>query len=268
MNSIQIFACDHRKNVQWDLPYIRLGSKNSDAIFNIKYDNEILKFDPYLSEGAQILYVANHLSELGNPKYVGFVHYRRFFSFVINQWILNISNTQFNSQMCASPFQIALYLEQNKSDGISIMPFNIVNPIQHKFVGLIDQLKYLMTNEFNCPNQIIDDAFDIFLANCGELSTTIKQTFDIEAQYVCNIFVLESSLFKQYATIIHNTIKKLIANISNDQLNKMHPRFMGYILERFTSCYLYAIQKIGKKISHVPLLTIDAHIHQKWENNA
>lgn len=40
MDSIQIFACDHRKNIQWNLPYVRFGGSESDcAIKNDK--NEI-----------------------------------------------------------------------------------------------------------------------------------------------------------------------------------------------------------------------------------
>jgi hypothetical protein len=40
---------------------------------------------------------------------------------------------------------------------------------------------------------------------------------------------------------------------------------MGLILERFTSLYLTAIQLLGKQIKTVPLMTIDAHIHKKWD---
>jgi hypothetical protein len=47
-----------------------------------------------------------------------------------------------------------------------------------------------------------------------------------------------------------------------------HPRFMGYILERFTSMFLHAYQDMGYKIGIMPLVTIDAHIHEKWSSNA
>jgi hypothetical protein len=42
---------------------------------------------------------------------------------------------------------------------------------------------------------------------------------------------------------------------------------MGLILERFTSLYLTAIQKNNKQLQTVPLMTIDAHVHKKWDQN-
>ena len=71
-DNIQIFACDHRKNVQWDLPYIRLGNSQSDAVVSIKDDAEIMPYHRLLSEGAQIWWVYKHYKELGNPDFVGF----------------------------------------------------------------------------------------------------------------------------------------------------------------------------------------------------
>lgn len=267
LESIQIFACDHRKDVKWDLPYIRIGSSQSDSLLCTKNDKDSLKFDPLLSEGSQMIYVAKHINDFGNPDLIGFQHYRRFFSFYLKNPIVNISKISFEKEMCATQLQILQFINNNNLDGIAPIPFDIVDENEHKFVNIIDQLKYLMNPAFGCSNEIIEKAFNIFLLNSGSLKNDIENTFTIKQQFVCNIFVLKKELFLQYYNIFFPTFVQLLNEIPKNNIKSMFPRFMGYILERFTSCYLHMLINTHKKIAICPLLTVDAHIHEKWYAN-
>ena len=265
--SIQIFACDHRKNVQWDLPYIRLGNYQSDAAINIKDDAEIAPYQLLLSEGAQMWWASKHYEELGNPDYIGFCHYRRFFSFVSKIPILNISVNSYSSNLCAKPAQLLDVIEANKLDGITFIPLQVTNPNEYKFVDIKDQLKFLSnTGKIGISDEVVDKSFDALFQRCTDfkLDNALHKSMLNNLTYVCNIFILRKDLFMTFSNIVFPVFKELSKCMTEEQLRMTHPRFMGYILERFTSIFLHAYQEMGFKIGIMPLVTIDAHIHEKW----
>ena len=267
MSSIQIFACDHRKDVQWDLPYIRLGNYQSDAAINIKDDKEIAPYQLLLSEGAQMWWVYKHYMELGNPEYVGFCHYRRFFSFAIKQLIQDIHQSDFNAKYCASQIQIIQTLLQNSLCGASIVPFQTTSNVEYQFTDIISQLKFLsQKDKLQIPNNIIDDAFKMFFENANDdIRPYLKEAIKNNKTYVCNIFILHKDECLDYSKNAFSVFKHLMNNLSLEQLNNIHPRFMGYILERFTSLYLTALNLMNKRIGIFPVLTVDASVHMKWD---
>lgn len=269
MNSIQIFACDHRKDTQWDLPYIRLGNYQSDAAINIKDDAEIAPYQLLLSEGAQIWWVYKHYKDLGNPDFVGFCHYRRFFSFAINRPILNIPHDEYKKEYCANSLDVLAAMQKMNVDGASIMPFQVTTDEEYSFVDIADQLKFLSKKDRLCiPDSVIDQAFQLLLQNAQAKTTLmLKQVMKSKKTYVCNIFVLRKEMFFEYAKTVFPVFKELYKSIPQHSLSNIHPRFMGYILERFTSLYLTAYNLLGKKIAVIPVLTIDANVHKKWDPN-
>lgn len=83
--SIEVFACDHRYlgNKPWLFDMTRLGTgfandcklKDTDGETICTFANNKL-----MSEYTAIWWVWKHYKELGDPDYVGFCHYRRFFT--------------------------------------------------------------------------------------------------------------------------------------------------------------------------------------------
>lgn len=80
--SIQIFASDHRKNINWEFPFIRV-TDNYDSAVNIVNDKFLFDTRDYLSEISRMMYAYKHLADFGNPDFVGFCHYRRFFANIV-----------------------------------------------------------------------------------------------------------------------------------------------------------------------------------------
>jgi len=68
-------------------------------------------------------WVYKHLSDFGNPDYVGFCHYRRFFTCLnFPMGLLDIPKHEFNSSFCLSPIDQLSILETNKIDAITMSP--------------------------------------------------------------------------------------------------------------------------------------------------
>lgn len=260
--SIQVFACDHRKNVEWNLPYIRVGSTSSDAL--IKISN---KYDPILSEGSQILGIYENLQQFGRPDYIGFCHYRRFFTCAqVQQSIINISQSQFNSKFCLTSDHQQYLLQSAKADGILMNPILVINPsVQYQYIW--DQI-YILEKENMMKKEYLKTVFDIFYDNCpNSLKPHIEKAFIQKPNYLCNLFTLKTDIFVEYCNIIKNTVDKILETIPSDVFSSLHPRCLGYILERFTSSYLHAKTFSGSNFIHMPLMTLNGEVHEKWEKN-
>lgn len=269
MDTIQIFACDHRKNVQWDLPFIRLGTEDSGAVLTIANDQEIQPFAIKLSEGAQIWWVWKHLAELGNPSYVGFCHYRRFFG-AADRLIQDFPSGCLDLSRIFNPADQLHMILQTKVDGIVPVCFNPLpknNQVQYSTVA--QQTKLISDHDgLGFTSKVIDKAFDL-LVECApqRLKDKVQAAYSDSDIFVCNIFTLKTSLFNEYCQTVFAAVKKLAEFAEDIDTSKFHKRWMGYILERYTSSMLKAFQADGAKLGIVPLLTIDGWKHEVFERH-
>jgi len=184
-----------------------------------------------------------HYSEIGDPDYIGFVHYRRFFSFTCKSPIVNISASVFNPAFCAKSAELLFMMLKDSLDCLTFCPLPVTSDSEHKFVDVLEQLKFLSKDGMNIPDEVCDKSFELFLQNCKDESFKkfLKQAMSIRNSYVCNIFVLKKELFHEFCSIAFPVFVELKSMLSDNDLKNIHPRFMGYILERFTSTYLHAI---------------------------
>lgn len=58
-----VFACDHRHNAKWDLPYVRFGGEESDCAVRCK--NEICGLSVNADEAPKIYWLWKNIDELG-----------------------------------------------------------------------------------------------------------------------------------------------------------------------------------------------------------
>ena len=55
-----IFACDHRHNVEWNLPYVRFGGPESDCA--IRCQNKIFDADVNADETPKLFWLWQNIS--------------------------------------------------------------------------------------------------------------------------------------------------------------------------------------------------------------
>lgn len=265
MNQIQIFACDHRKNVNWELPYVRFGGPESECA--IKTENKIFDIDVNADETPKIFWLWKNLNQLGSPDYIGYCQYRRFFSSINTSLpVINISNQEFNIKYLLTPIQQLSIINENNVDGILHPHFKVINENLIPYTYIWEQI-YILTQEKMLNIKYQKLAFDILYDNTpSELKHFIKLSFKIKENYLCNIFTVKRDLFNMFGNIAFSSIKKLLTIISQDEKNKSHPYWLAYLFERYMSCFYHALELSNKyKFIKIPLLTIDAHKHIKWE---
>lgn len=259
MEGILVFAADHRTNVEWNLPYIRLGNFQSDAALNIKYDKEIAPFQQLLSEGAQLWWLSKHIKELGDPDYISLMHYGRFFTSLKTQKsaIINCPIEMFKPEYALTPTTIKIMMMSKKLDVLTIIP-NIPTQAGAAAENAKEQLKLDIKNwNVEIADEMIDDAFELFFNNCKneELRNGMQKAMVRKAHFNCNLMCLKSQWLKEYMDILVPTFKELKTKY-DDRLFQMSPRAFSYILERFTSLYLFGARELGRNVAAFPVIVV------------
>ena len=269
-DNIQIFACDHRKNVQWDLPYIRLGNSQSDAVVSIKDDAEIMPYHRLLSEGAQIWWVYKHYKDLGNPDFVGFCHYRRFLSTARNRGLIQFKDSNVDLDLVADPTTQLCIIKSTAANGIIPPPWYedfFKNP-KSKGYGQVADYEYawegayyqLKTDGVGLTMDEVKLAYDkLFEFSNDDLKPYIQMAFREKTVHFCSIFTLQKDLFHLYC---NTALKAIIAALrlydKSHLLNDCNCRAGGYLLERVGSCLFHALKFKGLKLISLPMIVAES----------
>lgn len=265
-DSILIFACDHRQNVQWNLPYIRFGGPESECNIKIKA-NKIFNIDVNADEAPKLFWLWENIQEFGNPDIIGYCQYRRFFTNINTNGLplINISIDAFQNKFAMTPLQQLSLINTYNVDGILHLHFKIISDnINYKYIW--EQFPLLNENKMLQP-KYQKLAFDLLLKHTPtELKQYIEASFQIKEMYLCNIFTAKRQVFDLFGKITFNAVKELLSNMEYNERMSLFPCWLAYLFERYTSCFYHALELSGKyKFLKVPLLTIDGQTHTSWK---
>lgn len=261
---IKIFAADHRKNIDWQLPYIRLGNCQSDAISKIT-TVPLLRHKEF-GEIAQAIDIKNKWKDYGRPAYLGLCHYRRFFTIAFkDQYLIDLPEEQFQANMCCTPLQQLALLKHHNADMICFARVkSYVDADAPNIKNVLDEMQiYGNRVNLNMSNDQIKKAFDI-LSYCmpKELNEYFDTAMHRTTIHCCNIFTAKSEMFCQWASILEQAYD-ICKEEFDDAKNIFNKRWFGYLAERFTSVILDAFELSGRKKIFLPLLTIDGKVHKE-----
>lgn len=266
IENIQIFACDHRKNAEWNLPYIRFGGPESNCAIKIS-DNKIFDIEVNADETSKIFWLWQNINQFGNPDIIGYCQYRRFFSAFMSQFpVINLSIANFQPQFALTPFQQLMLINKNNVDGILHPAFKVIDDSKNSYKYIWEQI-YILTKEDMLQLDFQKKAFDLFLTYTpNNLKNAMSEAYKVKENYLCNIFTVKTSLFKEFGEIAFKALKDLLNIIPKNQREKCHPYWLAYLFERYTSCWYHALEISGKyKFLKIPLLTIDGQNHIIWK---
>lgn len=216
----------------------------------------ILKWDLELSEGTALWWLYRHIAEFGDPSYVGFCHYRRFFSVASQMPIINVTEERLKPEWILTPAQQLGMMTKAGAAGITHVAFQDFNPKTFQYTYVWEQLKH-QSDLYNWgfSLDLCRKAFDLLLdAARGYERPHLEKSFLNKEIYHCNVFTLERRLFDRMNELIWPVVFDLFKYVEDEGIKDLHPRYMGYILERLTSCVFYMFEYQGEKLLHLPLL--------------
>lgn len=266
MNSIQIFACDHCKDAQWDLPYVRFGGPESDCAIKTNA-NKIFGINVNADETPKLFWLWKNLDQLGNPDIIGYCQYRRFFTtLAVKQPVINIPREKLRREFALTPLQQLILINQHNVDGILHPHFKVINDRKTQYTYIWEQI-YTLTKEDMLPMGFQKKAFDLLLDYTpSNLKDAMNKAFEVKENYLCNIFTVKSELFKEFGEAAFKAVEDLLKSMTIEARMELHPYWLAYLFERYTSCWYHALEISGKcRFLKIPLLTIDAEKHIGWK---
>lgn len=266
-DTIQIFACDHRQDVEWNLPFIRVS--HSNELINLSSDSFLNEHKDLMSEPAKMLFIHKHINEFGNPSYEGFCHYRRYFARCTGHLQHKIVVEDFNhilSNCILSPIEQLLLIKKFNVDGILEFPFlDVVDAM--KYATVVDMFNHhinVMPNinsqnscPLNIPSEVVDHWLKMFLEH---LPLDLKMYFDkaltYKNVYHSNIFTMKREICDLYFSMLQILTIDIINFIDNSKISIMNTRWLSYMIEYLFSNIFFRILSIsGKyKFMHCQLL--------------
>lgn len=183
--------------------------------------------------------------KLGNPDYIGFMHYRRHFMFDGWQgdsgWLwLPKGNVYF------VPFISPKYLSHFSDDLIrkTMQDYDCVvfKPYDVKYI----ESKNCREQYGKLPEQNKEN-FDIFIKTAKRLYPDylpeIEKIEKGSVQYLCNMFVMRRDLFEEYNQFCFSILEEVDKQIDSSQMSEQAARFLGYFGEFLLSMFIFKLQK-------------------------
>lgn len=211
---------------------------------NISHKNHLY------SELSAFYWAWKNYEALGNPEYIGFMHYRRTFCF--NEDLLFLRDKKYAS------YYNFLHLDEKLRDSFSddkirkacdgydcLFPDFHITPtrnIREEYICNIPGSKSII--------------FDEFIKICREELPDYKEEIDAvefgDKVQVCNMFIMKKEIFFKYCSFVFPILKKLEKRIDTSGLTSNGLRFLGYMAEKLQTIFLLKVLKENKyKIKYV-----------------
>ncbi len=215
------------------------GMLRDDVGENISADN------PRYCELSAQYWAWKNYDKLGNPDYIGFMHYRRHFMF--DGWIGNPDWCWLpKGNVYFVPFMSSQYLSHLSDTYIAKVLKNcdcvVLKPCDVKHL----KSKNCRTQYGKLPEQNVKN-FDIFIKTAKRLYPDYEEEIEkIEkgsVQYLCNMFVMRKDLFEEYNKFCFSILEEVDKQIDSTQMSEQAARFLGYFGEFLLSMFIFKLQK-------------------------
>ena len=215
--------------------YVGPNAKYEWVTSNVYLDNtgdNLSKDNPVYNEMSGIYWVWKHYEEVGNPDFVGFMHYRRFFLFEESKYA---------------------YFEQD------ISPNDIGDLIKYS-PSVLDNIDFIIPTPYKRLNvkrsyNIAHHKEDIPLA-LNILKSLYPQDYRIaidylngKSMYFNNMFIFKKELFFDYCNWIFPILFKFV-ELNNHKTDRL------FISEILTGIFFRKLINAGKRVKNYPTLFI------------
>ena len=254
MKSVKIFISyhDNHKLIKSDIiSPVQTGCANAPVLFDgMLRDNDgeniSDKNDRYNELSAQY-WVWKNYDKIGNPDYVGFMHYRR--HFIFDDWV---GNENYKWLSCGDiyfvPFITDRYLKHISDEDIQ-------KTIKDTDCIVIKKYDVKNLNAKNCKKQYVNlpgqkpENFDILIKTALKLYPEYKREINMIAkgsvQYLCNMFIMKRDLFMEYSEFCFSILDAVDKQIDSSNMDKQACRFLGYFGEFLLSIFVFHLYKRG-----------------------
>ena len=219
--------------------------------------DNISEKNPRYNELSAQYWVWKHYEEIGDPEYIGFMHYRRHFMFDSSIDIgnlkqplngLDIYNTD-DINMCLSNLSNDNIYKVLKDDIIcyAIKPYDVTLMCENDFYM---REHYLST--ISGSKRIIWNSFKNAINKLYPEMNTLFDEFTYGSRMNCfNMFIMKKNLFFEYSKFCFDILNEIDNDINFTNFNTQELRFLGYIGEYILTLYLMKLEKEHQNIKYL-----------------
>lgn len=231
------------------------------AIANEKFEgmigddtgDNISKDNPKYNELSAQYWVWKHYEEIGNPEYVGFMHYRRHFLFdktvdlsdkktwlpgmsmyrfkcINNNYLKLLSEEKILSQLSDNPEVIVL-----KPYNINLLSNNNLYMREH-YISTISGAKRINWDVF----------YDVVLDLYPQYKNILNEFTYGNKIVACNMFIMQRDIFKRCANFYFSILSEVDKRIDSSLYDSQELRFLGFLGEYILTLFVMILEKENK----------------------
>ncbi len=256
MPSVKIFISYHDEHPKFEsaiMKPIQTGCAVAPALFegmlrDDEGENISAKNVRYCELTAQY-WAWKNVEKLGNPDYVGFMHYRR--HFIFDGW-------KGNPAWCwlpGSDFYFVPYVTSSYMKRLS--DANIRKVVESCDCLVIKPYDVRHLDSENIRAQFLKlkkqrgEVFDLFIATAKRLYPDYTPEIELiekgSVQYLCNMFVMRRDLFAEYSKFCFDILDAVDEQVDSSNMDEVEARFLGYLGEFLLSVYVFKLKREGKE---------------------
>ena len=208
----------------------------------------ISKENPKYNELSAQYWVWKNYNKIGNPNYVGFMHYRRHFIF---------DNWEGDPNWVWLP-KSHIYFVRHITEAYCrhMSEENILKQIENCDCIVLKPYDVKQLNSKNIPAQYLKladqkaETFHIFIRTLKKLYPQYQREIRLiergSVQYLCNMFVMKKELFFEYSNFCFSVLKEVDKQVDSSKMSESGLRFLGFLGEFCLSIYVFHLLREGR----------------------
>lgn len=216
---------------------IQTGRAIADEIFEEMIGDDsgdnISEKNPNYCELTAQYWAWKNYEKLGNPDYIGFMHYRRHFLFdgkiklPQKTWLNNSSYFQFDhiGQEYLAGFASDKILQCIRDfDCITLKHYDYCNYVYKNLRADYENLSGQNIRHFDLMFEIMNEIFP-------QYSDVAKKIKNGAIKYLCNMFIMKRELFFEYNEFLFPILGKMEKRVNSAYFTEQQSRFLGFLAE-------------------------------------
>lgn len=205
----------------------------------------------YYNEMTGIYWAWKNQDQLGNPDYIGFMHYRRWFIFddeQVDQYRQKAKTIIFETQL-GFDFLLESDYERLFDDKKIIEAIDGIDILVPQAFQLPETLRKNWERASHFPSNIIDVMFDAVKRENAEIFPFFEAMFNSTTFHACSMFVMKKPIFDEYCEWQFSILSEIEKKVDISESSVFGQRLLGYISELLSSAFFEWYQHKNKQIS-------------------
>ena len=220
-----------KADYQWMLDNM-IGDDTGDNISNLNRE---------FCELTGIYWAWKNYDKLGNPDYIGFMHYCRHFHFKANQHEYLEKNYWYTSYITKEYMENAGLNDENIKKILKKYDAIFPCPVKHNF-SVITEF-YNLAKALDLNHEYFDNFIEIAKKMNPCLKIAIEKYLSKKYEISCNMFVMKKELFFDYVKMLFPTIFFMHEKINYSELSLNGKRVLAYSAEKLLASYATLIKE-------------------------